>query len=191
MQTFAIGTLAGWENVAVGELIKFPVQRQRRIEFDVMASDIVNVWASEDGGQTAVLVGVGGGRLNIRFAAAQDVEVYIDAGSGDEDPADVFVKLAAGDHRYKPASDTKFTNVEPRARRNPEFDQIATLMRLNQERMNKEMAALRARDFVRDEELKALKSAAEKPPVKGEEPKAEPEKAKEPKSEGKKEDGGD
>lgn len=126
MSTFDLGNLDGWENIAVGELVDFPVPEGsfRAVRLDVLADDHVSVRAIC--ADRYWIVGAGMGRLLCRFSMDRDFALCVDGPDG------VSVMLRTGrpeDIQVIPESDAQsHTTIEPR--RSGPSDELARMMHL-------------------------------------------------------------
>lgn len=155
MQNFSLGSLVDWRQVAVGEILEFPVPEGgfRNIAFDVVADSHVTIRCVE--GDNAWLVGVGVGEISTRFSVDRSVGVVF---LGDPD-ADVFIRSHTDAPVVPESRDPSFTTIEPRpAGPSEEIKKFMHIMRINQQRNEAALAAERQR--VRDE-LAALQAARE------------------------------
>lgn len=145
MRNFELGSLAEWQTVGVGELLDFPIPdaaEYRKIEFDLMASASVAVYAIS--GDNSWLLAVGEGWLSVRFGTDMSVAIVVEG-----DPSTNVSIRTLTEMQVIPQSDeASYTTVEPRpAGPSDEFKRMMQFVQLNQKRrdreVSEEMASLR------------------------------------------------
>lgn len=150
MQHFNIGALGSWRPVALGELFDFalPQNGYRSVHFDVMASELVAVYAVA--GASTWLVGVGQGMIECKFSTNEAVGVVVTGPDG----ADVYMRTRIETQVVDVPDDPIFTSIEPRRVGPPdELKRMMLLMQLNMKRreaelmgdMERRLAAIEAR----------------------------------------------
>lgn len=138
MSRFELNDLSQWQQVSAGVLIPIEVDdtEARRVEFIVFADQYVSVRFVRDGEYWPLAVG--DGMMNVAYTQSGPGAVVI------EGPADTLIRVRFRDQSQKvPAADEpSFTSIEPQETgENFEVRRAMHIMRLNQQRMERELRA--------------------------------------------------
>lgn len=131
MSNFNLGSLRGWRQIAVGELLTFdvPASGFRTVGFDVVCDQFVSAKAVME--DDYWLVGCGSGQFSIKFATSEPVAV---AFTGDP-MADVFIRTRIETQLLTESGEVSFTEMEPhRAGPPDEVKRMMLMMKYNAER---------------------------------------------------------
>lgn len=162
MQNCNMGSLTSWSRVTMGELLAFdvPAAGVRKVEFDLISDADVSVSAVN--GDEAYLIGYGSGLRTIKFTIDRGVAVVV---NGDAN-CECFIRTLF-DHQVIPESlDPSFTTIEPRnAGPSDEVKRMMHLMRLNEQRREKQLAADRAALQAEVQTLRQAREAPAEPPA--------------------------
>lgn len=167
MANFNLGSLRGWRQIGVGELLTFdvPTSGFRTVGFDVISDQFVSAKAVME--DEYWLVGCGHGQFSIKFATSEPVAV---AFTGDP-MADIYVRTRFETQLLTESGEVSFTEMEPhRAGPPDEVKRMMLLMKYNADR--RERLLLEALQEARQPKEPPVPQPVEKPADK---PKAEPE----------------
>lgn len=130
MQQFKINSLKGWEKVKPGEEIEFPAgEKGRVIKLSVNTTHRVDVWAADNADlHEAKLIAAADGMFKLEVSTSETLYLGFNA-----DPdAGIYIHTTAQSHIVKKGDGPSYTSVEPRMRRNTEFDQMMLIMKHNE-----------------------------------------------------------
>ncbi len=139
MQNFKIGAIDEWQNVKAGTEIEFETDRPRRIKFEVISNDNIEVWCSNQDGEMCLIAWVYG-KAEIETTIQTDSKVLIKANKG----ATTMIKLAAKDQPrlvYTRNGNESMTDLSPMKRENSDVAHVMKLMNLNAKRVENELMA--------------------------------------------------
>ena len=141
MKTFKNGPLAAWKQITAGDVIEFKSNKPRHVRFQITANSPVEIWAGSDSNLSdGVLIGSSDEKCQIEYTSQGTSFVMIKA----EKKSAVYVNAPDFNQSVKPSEKPSFTSIEPRIKKNTEFDRMMQMMRLNEEQRNRELAAERA-----------------------------------------------
>jgi hypothetical protein len=141
MINFKNGPLASWKQIAPGDVIEFKSNKPRHVRFQLTANSPVEIWAGSDPAMSdAVLIGATDQKCQIEFTSNGTSFVMIKA----EKKSAVYINAPDFNQSVKQSEKPSFTSIEPRIKKNTEFDRMMQMMRLNEEQRNRELAAERA-----------------------------------------------
>lgn len=151
MLNFNLGALADWQPFGVGEVLQFdlPGADFRRVEFDIMAEELVSVRATL-GEEGDACVAVGQGFMSVAFTTDHAVQVTLYG----PPEASVMIRTRAATQVIAPSKEPTFTKLEPRSRRMD--DQFTRMMRIMEHNA-------RRREAVLLEELSEVRKLSGKP----------------------------
>jgi hypothetical protein len=158
MEIFKIGAIDEWQSVKGGTEIEFKTSKARRISFEVLSNDRVEVWCSNCDGEMC-LIAVVDGKAEIETTICVDAKLQIKA----KKDATTMVKLAAKDQPvlvYDRNGNESMTDITPRQRENSEVMHVMRLMQANQKQREEQMMA----------EINKLKAGQKDEPVEVVEP---------------------
>jgi hypothetical protein len=138
MQNFKLGSLADWHQLDLAKGFIFDAQQQRRVEFELIASDLVHVYLVDpaEGATDELLAAVGAGRMSITFTTAKPVALQIAA----PDEAVVYIRTKDASHIVEATDDEAYTRLHI-ARPLTEAEKMMRFARLNQLQMEDRLAA--------------------------------------------------
>lgn len=145
MQTFKINSLDNWAHILGGEVLELlrGERRQVKIEFNTTARIAVYVSSSPDMSGRKLLASADG-MFSVDFTASG--ATYVQAES--RDGAVVYFRTQDRTQVIEARDEPTFTDVEPRGRRNSEYDRMMMLMKHNERRrdaaLELELARIRA-----------------------------------------------
>lgn len=179
---FKLDDLPSWEGLMPKEILEFVAPVPRRVRLAFITNAEVEVWASfpvevlqekpDGSGELVevidpemrdVLVAFGSGQFETEFTTHGTTYVRVLA----PDETTIFVKGFAPDMRVAESDEEIYTTIEPRERRNTEFDRMVMWTKLNEARRERQFA----------EAMAALQAKAEVPepaPAPGPEPDPKP-----------------
>mgnify|MGYP006075286209 FL=1 len=141
MLTFKNGPLAAWKQITAGDVIEFKSNKPRHVRFQLTANSPVEIWAGSDSDLSdAVLIGATDQKCQIEFTSKGTSFVMIKA----EKKSAVYINAPDFNQSVAQSEKPSFTSIEPRIKKNTEFDRMMQMMRLNEEQRNRELAAERA-----------------------------------------------
>ena len=141
MKTFKNGPIADWKPTKGGSVLEFKSFKPRTVRFQIVANSAVEIWAgSKKDLSDAVLVASGDDKLGVEFTSNGDSYALIKA----EKNAAVFINLPDLNQRVIESDNPSFTSIEPRIRRNTEFDRMMQYVKLNEQRRDASLASERA-----------------------------------------------
>ncbi len=169
---YAIGQVAQFVHVEHGQVLEFDLlttKRGRTVKLTFNTNDQFEVWMATEHMPEAVLLAADHGLFQVEFMTEHKARVQIvgptiehtDEETGEvtqvPDPgASCFVKGHAPSHTVQTRDLPKFTNIEPRVRRNSDFDQMMQIVKMNnivfEKRLAKaegELAAAKTREAAR------------------------------------------
>ncbi|WP_100269054.1 hypothetical protein [Epibacterium ulvae] len=144
MERFRINDLSEWHYVDTDEIIQFNAQKQRVVKFALNVSAPVQVWAGHDDDLAdAKLVAACSGLFAVEFSISKPVFVkVVSEQSADFDvPVSIYLNADAKSQSLIAEQKEVFTQIEPRKRRNTEFDRMWMLTQLNEQRREQEVQA--------------------------------------------------
>lgn len=141
MKTFKNGPLAAWKQITAGDVIEFKSTKPRHVRFQITANSPVEIWAGSDADLSdAVLIGATDEKCQIEYTSKGTSFVMIKA----EKKSAVYINAPDFNQSVKQSEKPSFTSIEPRIKKNTEFDRMMQMMRLNEEQRNRELASERA-----------------------------------------------
>lgn len=163
MEIFKIGAIDEWQNVKGGTEIEFKTNKARRISFEVLSNDRVEVWCSNCDGEMC-LIAVVDGKGHIETTICTDSKMQIKA----KKDATTMVKLAAKDQPilvYDRNGNESMTDIRPRQRENSEVMHVMRLMQANQKKREAEMMAEinKLKEAKKDEPVEVVEPVGEEP----------------------------
>jgi hypothetical protein len=132
MQKFDLKNPTEWSMMLPGEVIEFDAPNSRRVvTITIQTNGPCSVHVGSDPAMTGkVLAAYAEGRFEIQYSAGGKSYVEFSAPEGTE----IFIHSLARTHRVERIETPSYTNIEPRNRRNTEFDRMMQLMRYNEAR---------------------------------------------------------
>jgi len=140
MKKFVIKGLGEWNKVGLAEILEFPSGSNGRvINFSLNVSDRIEVYASASEDMTdETLLASSDGIFEVQVSAQGNLYIQLRSkGKGTV----CFLKTKTADHRVIQVSETKFTSIETRRRRNSDVDRMMMIMQLNEKRRDATMKA--------------------------------------------------
>jgi hypothetical protein len=160
MQKFDLKNPTEWAMMLPGEVIEFDAPNSRRVvTITVQTNGPCSVHVGSDPAMTGkVLAAYAEGRFEVQYSAGGKSYVEFSAPEGTE----IYIHSLARTHRVERIETPSYTNIEPRNRRNTEFDRMMQLMRYNEARRNEQQKAELAKlrdDLKAEYEAKEAKKA--------------------------------
>ena len=173
MQKFVVNDLDEIKEVVPGEVLEFDAgSRGRDVKLQITATEVVGVWATKlSQPDERKLIASAQGVFKVEVST--DEPLFLEF-SGSETVA-IFLVGFTRDQRVLSEEKEKFTNIEPRSRRNTNQDRMIMLSKLNEKRRDailaEQMARLDALTAAKIAEIEERTNVIEEPVV---EPLVEP-----------------